>query len=127
MTPTRALSIAGGLGGLGAACVPGLALAQRLAQPDAPGIAWWRLIGSLLVCLALAVGAVVVMRLKLKGGAPLLAAESSRLRLVQSLRLSHQVDVCLLECDDLSVLIATSAQGPVVIHTRPAQAEGASA
>jgi flagellar biogenesis protein FliO len=101
---------------------PGVAMAQHLAQADSPDIAWWRVVGALVFCLLLGVLAAFALRKRLRGGAPVFGAAAKRLRLVESVRLSHRVDVCLVECDDRTYLIATSAQGAVSLAadaTRP--------
>jgi hypothetical protein len=38
-----------------------------------------------------------------------------RLKLVESTRVSHQVEVCLFECDGRSFIIAATAQGAFVV------------
>lgn len=42
-----------------------------------------------------------------------------RLRVIESLRVSAQLEVCLLECDDRELLLATTAQGVVLLKDGP--------
>jgi hypothetical protein len=47
------------------------------------------------------------------------AAAARRLQVVESLRVSPQLEVCLLACDDRELLLATTAQGLVVLRDGP--------
>lgn len=92
------------------------AFAQRLGQAsDNTDVAWWRVIGALVLCLLLAAGAAFALRYRLRGSVRLPSAQGRRLRLVESLRLSHNVDVCLLECDSEHFLVAATPQGAVLL------------
>jgi len=55
-----------------------------------------------------------------------MASSKRKLRLVESLRLSHQVDICLVACEERRFLIAASPHGAVVIAggELPAEVEG---
>jgi flagellar biogenesis protein FliO len=119
MTPPRSpltliVALAGGL-----ACLPGLALAQRLGQGGVEtDIAWWRVGGALILCLALAVAAAYALRTRLRGGAaPLLSRDERRLRLIETLRIGHQVDVCLIACEGRKLLLAASPHGVVLLSS----------
>lgn len=46
---------------------------------------------------------------------PAARSDARRLRLVETLRLSHQLDVCLLECDGDRLLVAATPQGLIVL------------
>jgi hypothetical protein len=47
------------------------------------------------------------------------AGAARRLQVVESLRVSPQLEVCLLACDDRELLLATTAQGLVVLKDGP--------
>jgi flagellar biogenesis protein FliO len=126
MTPRRSRIAMSLIIGLGSASAGTSALAQHLGQAGGEDLSWWRVVGALAVCLALAVGGALAMRARLRAGAPLFTAATRRVQLVESLRLSHQVDVCLLKCDDRHILLAATAQGAILIdanHPAPASAE----
>ena len=109
-------SLAGALIGLAA---PGSALAQQLGGAQSPAeLPWLRVIGALALCLGLAVAAAFALRSRLKGQAPAATGAGRRLRLVETTRLSHQIDVCVLESDDLELVVAASPQGPVLLSRR---------
>ncbi len=110
---------------LGVAFAPGVALAQRLGQAVGDDIPWWRVAGALAFCVLLAVAAAVVLRLRMRGAAPMLGTAPRQLKLVESLRLSHQVDVCLVACGDRQVLVATSPQGAILLASDAAPKDGA--
>jgi flagellar biogenesis protein FliO len=95
--------------GVDAAC------AQHLGQAVGNEVDWWRVGGSLALCLVLAVVAAVVLKKRMIGGGPGLVGGFRRLQLVETLRLSHQVDVCLLRCDSGHLLIAATPQGAVLL------------
>ncbi|MEI9997611.1 MAG: flagellar biosynthetic protein FliO [Rhizomicrobium sp.] len=106
-----------------AACRP--AAAQTLGQGADDGISTWRVIAVLLLCLALAVYAAYVLRARL-GGAPRFAWPllsrtkiQRRLQLVETLRLSHQIDLCVVTCDGQDLLVAASAQGVEILRELP--------
>ena len=94
----------------------GQASAQTLGQAPDDGVSFWRVAGALLVCLALGVGAILLLRAR--GGAgparPLFASlvhKERRLQLVEALRLNQHVDLCMVSCDGRILLLAASAQG----------------
>ena len=92
------------------------ALAQRLGQGTGTEVPIWRVLGALFLCLALAVAAAFLLRRRLAGGArPIAFGRSRRLQLVESLRLSHQVDLCVVSCDGGEFLIAASPHGATLI------------
>ncbi|HEY2710706.1 MAG TPA: flagellar biosynthetic protein FliO [Caulobacteraceae bacterium] len=98
--------------------LPGLAFAQRLGggAPETT-IAWWRVISALVVCLALAIGGAYALRSRMRGAAPLLPADERRLRLLETMRIGHQVDICLIGCGEHQVLVAASPQGVVLLKS----------
>ncbi|MDR3508028.1 MAG: hypothetical protein P4L64_09045 [Caulobacteraceae bacterium] len=91
------------------------ALAQTLGQGAATTIPWWRLGGALLLCILLAIGGGLALKLRLGGATSAFSRSSRRLQLVESLRLSHQIDICLLRCDDRDFMIAASPSGVTVL------------
>lgn len=119
------------LGGLTAALLTATpALAQTLGHGAGGTIAWWRVFGATGLCLLLGVAGVLALKARRDGlalswamfdpralGARLKAPvdDTRRLRVVETVRLPHQVEVSLLTCDDESVLIATSPHGAFVV------------
>jgi flagellar biogenesis protein FliO len=108
----------------GAACIAGAfllllgaapACAQRLGQGTGTEVPVWRVLGALALCLALAVAAAYVLRRRLGGSLPLNMGRTRRLQLVETLRLSHHIDLCLVSCDGAEFLVAASAQGATTI------------
>ncbi|MEM8697274.1 MAG: flagellar biosynthetic protein FliO [Pseudomonadota bacterium] len=90
------------------------AVAQTLGQGDGgPDISIWRVIGALLFCLLLAAGAAFALRHRMRGGGQLLPLGERRLRLIETLRLSQQTDLCLVDCDGEILLLGISAAGVV--------------
>jgi flagellar biogenesis protein FliO len=99
------------------------ASAQKLGQATHYDPPWWRVIAALIFCVLLALAAAYVLRGRLNGRlATLLAPKAGerRLRLVETTRLSNQVDVCLLRIDDDELLLAVSPHGSVLLRSRPA-------
>jgi len=97
------------------ALLPLPAVAQTLGQGADDGISAWRIVLVLLLCLGLAVFAAFVLKRRM-GGAALPsffagAGRNRRMQLVETLRLSHQIDLCIVSCDGREMLVAASAQG----------------
>jgi flagellar biogenesis protein FliO len=94
----------------------GPVLAQKLGQGGGDEISIWRVLGSLVVCLGLAIGAAYALRTRFRGGVPpVFGAQERRLKLVETVRLSHQADVCLMRCDEGDFIVASTPQGLIVI------------
>lgn len=87
------------------------ALAQRIGQGTGTEVPIWRVLGALVLCLGLALGAAYVLRRRLGGSMPLVSGRSRRLQMLESLRISPQVHICLVSCDGAEFLIAASPQG----------------
>jgi flagellar biogenesis protein FliO len=112
--------------------------AQKLGQGGGVEIAWWRVAGALILCLTLGVAGAFALRVRLRaaGQAPSLKGmqawvalagalrpaitplqrQPRRLKLIETVRLSHQADVCLLECDGRDFLVAVTSQGVLVLN-----------
>lgn len=107
------------------------ALAQTLGQATHYDPPWWRVFAALIFCVLLAVAAAYVLRGRLNGRLAALLAPKGierRLRVVESTRLSNQVDVCLLRVDDDELLLAVSPHGAVLLRSKllpPSDAEAA--
>ena len=115
-----------------------VALAQQLGTSAATEVPWWRVVGALTICLLLAVAAAFSLKWKLaKGPSPLpapawasrftesiktLSGDARRLRLVETLRLSHQIDICLIRCEDREYVVAASPQGGYLIDSHDVKA-----
>ncbi|WP_425999046.1 hypothetical protein [Caulobacter sp. DWR1-3-2b1] len=96
------------------------------APSDVP---WLRLAAALILCLLLALAGALILRKRLGAGAsaPIklkdllaslgvvtpLAPPQRRLRLVETVRLSHNIDICVMQLDDRDILVAATAQGVV--------------
>ena len=112
-------------------------LAQTLGQAvDAP-TPWWRLAIVLAFCLTLAVGAALALRARLGGasrpvsksplgslfpGLRLLTPGPGVVSLVETVRLSHQIDICLIRWRENELLVAATAQGVVLLGQQGATA-----
>jgi flagellar biogenesis protein FliO len=103
------------------AALPEAALAQRIGQAAGTSIPWWRVVAALALCLALAVGAAYALKLRMRGATPMFGAGPRRMQLVETLRLSHQVDLCLVRCDGRELMIAATPHGATLVS----QAEAA--
>jgi flagellar biogenesis protein FliO len=94
------------------------AAAQRLGQGGGEDVSIWRVILALLLCLLIAGGAAFALRKRFGGGiAPRFFAPASdrRLKLVETLRLGQQVNLCLVSLDGKELLIAATPQGATAI------------
>lgn len=113
--PARLLVLAAGIG-----LISQPAFAQLTANPD-DSISLWRVGGALILCLALAIVAAFLLRSRGVGElafAP--TRRTRRLRLQESLRVSPQVQLALVLCDDREMLISTSSSGAQLISLLPA-------
>lgn len=93
------------------------AVAQRLGQGTGTEVPVWRVLGALALCLALAVAAAYFLRRRLGGSLPLARGRTRRLQLVETLRLSHQVDICLVSCDGAEFIVAATQQGATTVKS----------
>lgn len=105
--------------------------AQTLGQGSGLEIAWWRIVAAFLICAALAVAAAFALRTRMQASGAHSQPASGwravrnaifswpscpeagepRLRLVETLRLGPQVDICLVQVDGRDFLVAMSPQG----------------
>ena len=108
-------------------CAAGAASAQRLGQGD-DGISPWRVVATLLLCLALAVAAAFALRYRIANrGIALFAPAARRLQLIETVRLGPQNNLCVVRYDARDYLIAAGPQGVTVIHSGPSPAPAPSA
>lgn len=107
------------LGPLPAALVAAPAAAQRLGQGTGTDVPILRVIIALGFCLALGAAAIFLLRRRYRGARPLAFGRERRLQLVENLRLSHQVDLCIVSRDGREYLIASSPQGVTVVDDGP--------
>ena len=92
---------------VGACAMP--AVAQTIGQATESGPPVWRVLLALLLCLGLAVAGAFALRWRMRGGgSPLPLVGQRRLILIERTRLNHQVDLCLVKCDQREFLITTS-------------------
>jgi hypothetical protein len=112
---------------LGPALIAGQATAQTLGQAPDDGVSLWRVAAALALCIALGVGAVFALRMR--GGRvpplPALLRRERRLQLIEVLRLNQHVDLCLVSCDDRTILLAASPHGVDVLTHADVLASGA--
>jgi flagellar biogenesis protein FliO len=102
------------------------AMAQRLGQGGGTDVSIWRVVLALLFCLALGGAAIFVLRRRYRGARPLSFGRERRLQLFENIRLSHQVDLCIVSRDGQEYLIAASPQGVTVVDDGPFDAAKAS-
>lgn len=99
------------------------AAAQTLGQAPDDGISWWRIVLALAVCLVLA--AILPFAVKYRFGErlPFLLHGRSRrrLRVVDSVRLSHQASLSIVECDGEELLVSVSNGSVVLLKALPAR------
>lgn len=93
--------------------------AQRLGQGTGTEVPILRVIFALALCLALAVGAAFVLKRRLGGLGSRAIGRTRRLQLVESLRLSHQVDLCIVDCDGGEFIVAATPHGATLINAGP--------
>lgn len=103
--------------------------AQTLGQGSDDGISLWRVLAALLLCLVLAVVGGFALKKRLDGSTPTLATlfkrgptTRRRLKLVESLRIGTQVELCIVTCDGREFLVATSTQGVQLLQRLPSDA-----
>lgn len=102
------------------------AVAQRLGQGSDDSVSWWRVVAALILCLLLAGAAAVVIKIRLHGHLPspkafLLRAanQGRRLQLIEALKVSEHIDVCIIACDGKELLVAASPQRADILERLP--------
>jgi flagellar biogenesis protein FliO len=108
--------------GLACAAAAGPALAQKLGQAESVDIPWWRIIGSLLLCIVLAVGAAFALRTRLGANVPMFKGPGKRLQVVESVRATQQLEVCVLRFDEQDFLVASTPNGALLLGVKDAPA-----
>jgi flagellar biogenesis protein FliO len=92
------------------------ALAQRLGQGTDAELPVWRVLGALAFCLALALAAAILLKRRLGGPGRAAFGRARRLQLVESLRLSHHIDLCVISCDGAEFMLAATPHGVTLIN-----------
>lgn len=111
------------------------ALAQHLGQAGDDGVSAWRVLGAFIFSSLAALGVILFMRRRMGAGAganvrPLnwaslrqwiqgleaAAPVAKRLTLAEVVRVSHQTDLCLLDCEGRAILIAVHPQGVTLLR-----------
>lgn len=106
------------------ASIPSPALAGALADGSAPGIPWLRLILSFGICIAVAFGAILLLKhyqrrgianpikslLERQGVTPV-----RRIAIIETRRASLNADLCLVECDGETFFLALTPAGATVL------------
>jgi flagellar protein FliO/FliZ len=95
------------------------AAAQRLGQGAGTDVPIWRVLLALGFCLALGIAAIMLLRRRYRGARPLVFGRDRRLQLVENLRLSHQVDLCIVSRDGQEYLITASPHGVTIVDGGP--------
>jgi len=111
-------------------------LAQTLGQAPATGFPWLRWVLALAFCLLLAVGGAFALRargdaptLGLRGWSRRLAGRRvafGRLTVVEAVRASPALEVCLLRCDGRDYLVAVTPQALLQLTPGPSGEPAAS-
>jgi flagellar biogenesis protein FliO len=105
--------------------VAAAARAQQLGGAASPDVSVVRVFLALLVCLVIAVLAALLLRHRVRGRPggsllPRLASANSRIRLIESRRISPQSELVLFESDGTEYLLALGAGGILLLHEHPA-------
>lgn len=97
-------------------------LAQRLGQGEDPGISLLRIFGALLLCLALGMAAILVIRARTGGRLPQFVKwkvrDDARLKLVESVRAGPGTNAALVRVDEHEFLVISN-QGAVSVTEVP--------
>ncbi len=114
------------LAGVLLVCADTPAFAQKLGQAPDDGISFVRVLAALLLCLAIAVAAAIFLQKRAGLGLtlPSLIKRHARLKLVESLRVSPQVNVCIVTCDGRELLLEVSPQGASILAPLAARNTG---
>jgi hypothetical protein len=121
---------AASLAGMATALASQAALADRLGQAPDDGPSIWRVAGAFSLCALFAFAGALVLRSR--GGLGALSwlrpATARRLTLVESVRLTPQVQLCIVVCDGREMLLTTAPTGAILLRELgPAEPRGAKA
>ena len=106
------------LAGLATIGMAQAALAGQLGQAPDDGPSIWRVVGAFGLCVLFALAGALALRAR-GGLGPLPWPRPSgdrRLKLVESVRLTPQVQLCLVECDGQEMLLTTSPSGATLLR-----------
>ena len=105
--------------------LPTPALAGELAGGSSPDIPWLPLLLAFAFCIALAFGAVLLLKRHQRGGGPIIGpsalfhgrgqASARRISVIETRRASPTADLCLVECDGETWLLALTSSGTTVL------------
>jgi len=95
----------------------GSAFAQHLGQGMDDGLPAWRIVLTLLFCLAVAIAAALVLKRRMGGGLVFRSRTSQRLQMVECLRMGSQVTLCIVACDGEDLLMSVSQDGASLVRS----------
>ena len=104
------------------------AMAAQLGTASSPGIPWLRIALAFLLCIALAVGAILLLRrhqgrLRGDGLSRHFAAAAHiprrQIAVIETRRVSQHGDVCLIHCHGHAYLLAVGQGHATVLNCRP--------
>jgi hypothetical protein len=108
------------LGGCFLSVLPASAAAQRLGGTGEPDVSIVRTFLALLLCLVIALLAVLLIRYRLGGRLPLFITRmgpvDARVSVIESRRISPQAEVSLIACDGEEFLVLLSPGGPLLLR-----------
>jgi flagellar protein FliO/FliZ len=95
-----------------------ICLAQNLGRGVDDGISIWRVVAALLVCMGVAVGAAFLLRRGMPMGRMLQYSKkkTSRLQVIETLRIRPQTDLCIFACDGEEFLMVLSPQSASLLR-----------
>jgi hypothetical protein len=101
------------------------ALAQHLGQGPDDGISIWRVVATLLACVAVAVAAALALKHRMGGSTAQLFVKrkNPRLEMIETIRLRPQIDLCIVACDGEELLLVSSPQGASLLHPMSRRSE----
>lgn len=114
------------------ACAQG---STTLATGSAPEVPWLRLVLSLLLCIGIAVAAILLLRRYQRGGTGTATkwfsaqglVPDQRIRIVEARRLGAGSQLCLVRFDDREMLLAVTSDRVAVLAESPCDGESAPA
>ncbi|HZF46237.1 MAG TPA: hypothetical protein VEZ26_07875 [Sphingomonadaceae bacterium] len=104
--------------------LPAPALAGGLTGGSSPDIPWLRLLLAFAFCIAVAFGAVLLLKRHQRGGGPIMPsalferrgqASARRISVIETRRASPSADLCLVECDGGTWLLALTQAGTTIL------------